>query len=225
MEDINELELLRGEIMWKDYAQCVAIEVGLKRVLTFCDAPFYVIYELSPRIKGIDIEEALSCALESSMENGELIDLIVASNERERDEIWQIREDSFTIDRSLNYSLWFDVSVPLSQLDSYASDVIEKLHNLDEEIQVYLMGHLGDGNLHATIGHSKELDDETKKCISVIIESKLKDIGGSFSAEHGIGTEKRESLYAYVDSEKLKLMSLIKNAIDPKNLMNPGKIL
>ncbi len=225
LQNINELELLHGEIMWRDYALKVAAENSLKRVLEFCDAPFYVIYEVSPHTNSNNIEELLGSILIPQIKSGEIIDLIVASNERERDEIWKIREDSFVLDRALKEALWFDVSVPLSQLEVYTNTVTNQLHQLDPEIQLYLMGHLGDGNLHATIGHGKELDSATRKKISVIVEADLKKIGGSFSAEHGIGCAKRESLKSYTDIEKQKLMALIKKAIDPKGLMNPDKIL
>ena len=76
-----------------------------------------------------------------------------------------------------------------------------------------------------TIGADKPLSPEIQNAISAAVEAGLKSIGGSFSAEHGIGTDKRKSLQAYGDPEKLKLMKLIKKAFDRKSLMNPGKII
>jgi len=225
LQQISELDVLRAEIMWATYAQCVAKETDLERVLNFCDSPFYVIYELSPLSKQIDLESLLTTSLESAMEKGELIDLIIARNEREREEIWRIREESFVIDRTLNHSLWYDISVPLTHLDSYVNNVITELEHLDPKIQSYFMGHLGDGNLHATIGHQREFNTQTKRNISTIIEASAKKIGGSFSAEHGIGIDKRESLTTYTNTEKLRLMSIIKKAFDPKGIMNPGKVI
>ncbi len=225
LQNTCELELLRGEIMWREYAHKVADKISLKQVLNFCDSPFYVLYEVSPRITNIELDEMLAESLMPLMESGDVFDLIVASSERERDEIWRIREDSFVIDHGLDTSLWYDVSVPLSQLDNYAEQLQQQLILLDTDINAYIMGHLGDGNLHMTIGADKPLRAEIQNAISAAVEAGLKSIGGSFSAEHGIGTDKRKSLQAYGDPEKLKLMKLIKKAFDPKGLMNPGKII
>ncbi len=225
LQDVNELELLRGEIMWHDYAHKVAEEISLKNVLEFCDSPFYVIYETSSRVSTIDIEELLGETLMPLMESGDILDLIVASNEREHDEIWRIREESFVIDRGLLTSLWFDVTIPLSKLDDYAQKLMQQLSQMNPNIQVYLMGHLGDGNLHMTIGADKPLNLEVQHSISKAVEANIKTMGGSFSAEHGIGIDKRKSLKAYGDPQKIELMKLIKKTFDPKGLMNPGKIL
>ena len=86
------------------------------------------------------------------------------------------------------------------------------------------MGHLGDGNLHYTIAKETSVI-EMYDDISAVLYQGLTEMGGSFSAEHGIGTEKREALSKYGDAGKIEMMKAIKRAIDPQNIMNPNKVI
>ena len=88
---------------------------------------------------------------------------------------------------------------------------------------MFVIGHLGDGNLHVTVNASTPIRDAYDE-IAPLIYDGLKEIGGSFSAEHGIGLEKRSALARYGDPGKRAMMRAIKRALDPGDLMNPGKI-
>ncbi|MDA9795036.1 hypothetical protein N9C22_02100 [Paracoccaceae bacterium] len=98
------------------------------------------------------------------------------------------------------------------------------IHAVEPDLRVFVMGHLGDGNLHYTIAKDT-LVEHLYFEIATALYTGLNAIGGSFSAEHGIGTEKQASLREFVDSTKLSLMHAVKTAIDPMNIMNPGKVL
>jgi FAD/FMN-containing dehydrogenase len=98
-----------------------------------------------------------------------------------------------------------------------------RLAAIDSALGLYVMGHLGDGNLHVTVATGEPLKG-MKDEISRAVEHDLKAAGGAISAEHGIGLDKRLSLHRESDAGKLALMRAIKAALDPHNLMNPGKI-
>jgi len=219
-----DLDLRLGEIMWRSYARRVAEAAGHAHVLAFADAPVYAIFEVAARSGG-EIADHLAESIGEPVAAGKVADLVMASSERERDAIWRIREDSFVIDQSLPNALWYDVSVPLTQLDAYADGVAARLAELDPNLEFYLFGHLGDGNLHATVGNGRPAAADVAKAVTGAVFAGLKAAGGSISAEHGIGTEKRAALAAHAGPQKLRLMSAIKRALDPDGVMNPGKVL
>ena len=92
------------------------------------------------------------------------------------------------------------------------------------ELRTLVFGHLGDGNLHITVTSGKVISD-LEGPIRRAVYRNLNELAGSFSAEHGIGIDKRESLARYTSPEKLKIMKNIKKILDPKDIMNPGKVL
>ena len=219
----EHLDLIHAEIMWRDAAHLVARCSGLSHVFAFCDAPVYAIFELICRAPQIGAEEALFEAIEPVAES--LLDAVVAKNDRERKDIWRVREDSFVIDAELPGGMWVDVSVPLGELDAYVAGVVRDLAAIDPALRAYAIGHLADGNLHYTITKGEPLGGELSAAITSALYEPLKPMGGSFSAEHGIGTEKKNYLAKYASPEKLHLMRSIKQMLDPNGIMNPGKVL
>lgn len=217
------LDLLHSEIMWRNYATKVAGEIGLSGALGFCDAPAYLLLELGARDDAPD--EAVHALFNDPVIAGVVIDAVVAKNERERRDIWRIREESFIVDNVVPHCSWFDISVPLGRIDEVIQGVEARMTALDAEIGIWVMGHLGDGNLHYTIGSGQPVCGVRKGEIADAVYSGLKEMGGSFSAEHGIGTEKRASLAKHSNPEKLRLMREIKRIFDPQGIMNPGKVL
>lgn len=218
-------DLVHAEIMWSGYANRVARTIGLEKVLSFCKAEIYTLFELTPRFDAGDEEDMLAELLGDSLDSGLIQDVVVAKNVQEQKDIWRIREESFVVSQTLPHGLWFDVSVPLSHLDDYTASVTKRLTTLDPALQICAMGHLGDGNLHYTIGTGEPLDSEMSEAVTEAVYEGLKPIGGSFSAEHGIGLEKRGSLQKHVCPQKLRLMTAVKMAFDPFGIMNPGKVL
>ena len=119
--------------------------------------------------------------------------------------------------------------MPISKL----GELIEKANRICSDIllnsQAYIFGHIGDGNLHYYLFNSPEVSvDEflnLKDKIKVSIYNLTMQLDGSFSAEHGIGLAKKEELKNYISISELELMKLIKKSLDPKNIMNPGKVI
>ncbi|MEZ5775407.1 MAG: FAD-binding oxidoreductase [Hyphomicrobiaceae bacterium] len=218
---------LRAEIMWAGHFTITAGDLGLQQLATFAAAAgskagVYVILEIG----GANADQAmagLEDLLGAAIEDGLVVDALIAKNEGERRAMWQVRED-WAVDRYFPGGLWFDVSVPLGALGRYAEGVAARLKAHDPALQLYMIGHLGDGNLHVTVNARERLDGRSDE-ISPLIYEGLEAEGGAFSAEHGIGLEKQASLLKRCDPGKLKAMQLVKRALDPGNIMNPGKVL
>ena len=211
--------LLLVEIMWRRYARKVAEMVGLERILSFCDAPVYLILDMAE-----DADRVME-ALADHMEAGRILDAILAQNERERGDIWRIREDSYAAQRGVSHPLWYDISVPLSELDAYVGALDARLTRMDSRIELYVLGHLGDGNLHLTIARKSPFTAEEHTAISVAVEAGLKIAGGAISAEHGVGVEKLAALGRCIPDGSLAAMRRLKQALDPKGILNPGKVV
>jgi FAD/FMN-containing dehydrogenase len=135
-----------------------------------------------------------------------------------------VREDSWSVERVHPGGLWFDVSLPLAALDQYTEKLAARLRAFDPALTAFVIGHLGDGNLHVTIAGPRPIPD-LYEAIAPLVYEGIKLLGGSFSAEHGIGLEKRTALVRYGDPGKLAVMRAVKATLDPQNFMNPGKVL
>ena len=213
--------LMRAEIMWRDYAVATAQALDLSAILPNADQPVHVIFEVEPSDMSVD---AFLEPLAEILEVVACEDVLVAQSERERANIWLVREESWALERDFPYGFWYDVSLPLGELEAYVDRVSSELHTLDPTIRVFVMGHLGDGNLHLTIARKTEMPDLHRK-VSEIVYRGLTDTGSSFSAEHGIGSEKLKDLERLGDPGKLAAARLIKDALDPNGILNPGKVI
>ena len=216
-------ELLAAEIMWPGYARTTAGRLGEAEVLAFEPDPdaVFVLFEVTDSEGGGSFLER---ALGACFEAGEARNAVIAKNRRERDTIWSIREESFLCDREYPHGYWFDVSVPLGQLAGYADRLFARIGEIRPDLKLFMFGHLGDGNLHLTVTSGREMP-ELAEPISEAVYADLAALGGSFSAEHGIGIDKLEELDRYASAEKLAMMRTIKAAVDPQGIMNPGKVL
>ena len=209
--------LLLTEIMWRLYVDRVTAALDLGDVISFADAPIYAIIEVAG-----EADAALE-TLAPFMEDGTVVNAIIAQNEREKANIWRIREDTQAVRNKPGEAIWFDISVPLSGLDSYVDGLRERLTSIDPAYQLSVLGHLADGNLHMTVTGDGPLTD--KDPIYLAVEEGLKASGGSISAEHGIGLAKLGSLSRNSSDGALSLMRAVKAALDPKNILNPGKVV
>jgi FAD/FMN-containing dehydrogenase len=118
----------------------------------------------------------------------------------------------------------YDVSLPIPDMPGYVADVRRGLEAQWKEPKLVVFGHLGDGNLHVIAGVGKG-DLETRRQVSKIVYDPLRHCGGSVSAEHGIGTEKRDYLSLSRSAAEIAAMRAIKQALDPRGILNPGKVI
>ena len=216
------LHLLRAEFMARDYFTAAAANLGPPSLAAFTEAPAYLILETDAPDQAA-AQSALETALAQAIEDGLILDAILAQSEKERNEIWNIRDDSSVIDRAYPNGHWFDISVPLQQLETWLKQFNQGIAALGDDIRGFAFGHLGDGNLHVGIAGIMAVPD--KDVARALIYANLRPMGGSFSAEHGIGLDKKPELEAFVDPVKLNLMRSIKVVLDPHGIMNPGKVI
>lgn len=223
LHDDSAIQVLRAEAMWNAFASKNAKLQTANPLQTLPDAPLYVIYEV--HVSNGPADEAVFGAIESHFESGAILDAIAAQSAQQADDIWMLREDTMSMGNVFPHGEWFDISVPLAHLDSFVKTVETRIAALNAGLMIHVLGHLGDGNLHYSIVHTDPIPDALKARIKPAVLDGLKDIGGSFSAEHGIGTEKRDALKMYGDAGKLRLNRMIKQMIDPNTICNPGKVL
>ncbi len=167
--------------------------------------------------------EAIYCDI--AAEHADISAVIATSLAQEQD-LWRLREDTDVIYRKHPNAPSHDISIPLSELDAYLARCLPAFKRLDPNLAPYVFGHLADGNLHIAINASgDEVAVERIREIDDILYADLAAAGGAFSAEHGIGSKRIAPLAATADATKLSLMRLIKRAMDPDNILNPGKVL
>ncbi len=166
----------------------------------------------------------LEAALGAFLEDGKLIDAVVAQNEAQRTEMWARREASAEVCRQHDPIIVNDIAVPLDRIQTLLDRIAAIIAAHDPGAQNITVGHLGDGNLHFSCWpttHNAALHE----MIHSEVEQATIDLGGSFSAEHGIGTHKRDSMAKHKNPGALAAMHMIKAALDPNGILNPGKLL
>ncbi|MET3649334.1 FAD-binding oxidoreductase [Phyllobacterium ifriqiyense] len=215
----HDVHLLRAEFMAHDYFVVAVDHLGPPSLASIAQAPIYLIIETDAADQA-QAQSALENALALTIEDGLVLDAILAQSEKERREIWNIREDSSVIDRVHPNGHWFDISVPLQHLESWLKQFHEGIAMLGPNVHGFAFGHLGDGNLHIGVAGISD-----KKAVKSLIYATLREMGGSFSAEHGIGLDKKTELARLADPVKLDLMLSLKSLLDPNGIMNPGKVI
>jgi FAD/FMN-containing dehydrogenase len=183
-------------------------------------APFYVIAETlggDPEADRARLESVLAEALEA----GVVQDVTLANSETERRAIWNIREDVWQV-KHIAPLLTFDVSLPIENMKDYVREVEESIGAFAGENRCFVFGHMADGNLHLVIAAGD--DDHTRAKVEDMVYRPLAAIGGSVSAEHGIGLEKRAYLPLSRSAAEIATMRLLKQALDPRSILNPGKV-
>tara|TARA_B110000444_G_C18851578_1_gene606168 strand:+ start:5958 stop:7346 length:1389 start_codon:yes stop_codon:yes gene_type:complete len=168
--------------------------------------------------------ELLEHYIEKSLENGLIEDAVMAKTEKEQQQIWQIREDVAILASKANYDQHFDISLPVSQIGNVVNSIIKELENIEEVKTIFPFGHVADGNIHFIIGRNTN-NPEVIDLINSVVYSPLKKHKGSLSAEHGIGLDKKKYLHTSRSKEEIILMEQIKTMFDPKNILNPGRIV
>ncbi|SOE23199.1 FAD/FMN-containing dehydrogenase [Spirosomataceae bacterium TFI 002] len=169
-------------------------------------------------------QQRLEELLEEAILEEVVLDATIAQSEQHLELFWKIREDVDILVSQCNNVQHFDVSLPVPDIGAYVDGVFEALENMDEVEKYFAHGHVADGNIHFMIGKNNNSQDLISK-INEIIYSPLKALGGSVSAEHGIGIHKKPYINICRSSEEIHLMQSLKVALDPKGILNRGKII
>lgn len=206
------------EIMWRDYYLLLTAP-GRRPPPLSQDHPFYALIEC----EGAD-EEAdnarFHAVLEDCMESGLMVDAVIAQSEAERIDLWRIRDDVHYL-RTLDPLFVFDISLPITAMADYVDHLRTELERRWQTVTLISYGHLGDGNLHVAVSCGSVAD---KAEIEQLVYEPLRAFRGSVSAEHGIGLDKKKYLNFTRTEQEIAVMRAVKAAIDPKNILNPGKI-
>ncbi len=151
---------------------------------------------------------------------------VIASSVAQEADLWRLREDTDLIYRKHPGAPSYDVSVPLSEVETYLDHSVAGLKAIDASFDPYVFGHLADGNLHIVLNAAaSEVSGDKARAVEEVLYRDIFSIGGSFSAEHGIGLKRVGSLSAMSNPVKMALMHRVKDALDAAALLNPGKVL
>lgn len=208
------------EVMWGDYYRAVT-EDGWHTSPMPQDYNFYVVVECDGTSQERDSEQFLQ-VLELALESGHVLDAIIPQSGREREDIWNIREDFEAITTQKPYYL-YDVSLPIKHMAAYIDEVQAGMRKQWPTGDCYVLGHIGDGNLHLFVV-PRDGEKDLHRRSDELVYRPLQKYSGSVSAEHGIGTEKKAWLSICRSEPEIALMKQLKAALDPKGILNPGLI-
>ena len=154
---------------------------------------------------------------------------MIGASEAQKDALWALREHLSESQKPEGASIKHDVSVPVSRVADFITTAKAACLAHMPDLRPCPFGHFGDGNLHFNLSRPVDMDDATflaeYPTFNRIVHDIVHQMNGSISAEHGIGQVKRAELRRYKDPVALELMQQLKSAIDPANIMNPGKVL
>jgi D-lactate dehydrogenase (cytochrome) len=191
--------------------------------------PWYVLCELSSSQEDEALAAVLERVLADALERSLILDAAVAQSERERSQMWRLRETIPEAQRRDGASLKHDLSLPITGLAQFVERAAAWLGANVPEGRLIAYGHLGDGNLHFNLNQAPGADRKMflarEPAVKRAVHDLVRDFGGSFSAEHGIGQLKIDELARYAPAVELDLMRAIKRALDPRGILNPGKVL
>jgi FAD/FMN-containing dehydrogenase len=176
------------------------------------------------------LERGMAESLEAAMAAGIIADGSVAASLGQREAFWRLRESVSEANRSMGYSVSHDTSVPISRVPAFVHAATAVLEARPSKPRVVSVGHVGDGNIHVVAifpreGHTAAQLAEEAEAASAEVHRIAVQMDGSISAEHGIGSAKREELALYKPPVEMQMMRRLKQVFDPSNIMNPGKIL
>lgn len=223
-------------------AEVIAFELILKRCMEIVerhgqrvrmpmalDSPWYVMIELAAAHPAVPLREILEDTLAAAVEAGECTDAVLAENEEHRAAFWRIREHYPECSRAAGPAISTDTAVPVSAVPEFLARVEKALAARWPEGRMVALGHAGDGNIHlglmAPEGMSREDWQARAAEAEAVVNAIAVELGGSFSAEHGIGQSKRHAMATHKDPVAVDVMRAIKAGIDPQGIMNPGKML
>lgn len=210
------------EVMWQNFYRLVTASQTGRSVPLPYDHSYYVLIESLGGDPERDAAQ-FQAVLMQALKEGSINDAVIAGSGRERDALWALRDDVEQTN-SFGPSITFDVSLRISDMDAYLVQIQSDLDQAFPNNQTWVFGHLGDGNLHIVVAVGDDSPD-TRLQIEQLVYGPLQAIGGSVSAEHGIGLEKKAWLHLSRSEAEIDLLKHLKTALDPKGILNPGKVI
>lgn len=178
---------------------------------------------------GLAVGEKLQQCVAGAIASGDVGDATLASSETQAQMLWRLRESISEAQRIEGVSIKHDISVSVSQIPQFIAAAEVALTEQFPDIRIVCFGHIGDGNLHYNLSKADSVSNQQfvqqSGAATRIVHDLVNSLGGSISAEHGIGQLKRDELKIYKSEIELEMMRTIKQSLDPRGLMNPGKVL
>lgn len=172
----------------------------------------------------LPVVSTLETILGQMLEEGTVLDAVIAQNEAQRRAIWKRREDAGEVAFFGGVFVNTDVAVPLDKVAAFETALTPRIKAIDPDASEVIVAHLGDGNIHHTTYISRN-DPQAMEALVEAVEDVVQELGGSFSAEHGVGVSKLETMKRRKDPVALDAMRAIKAALDPNGILNPGKVI
>jgi FAD/FMN-containing dehydrogenase len=220
----------------------VAFELTQRRLLDFVLAhipgtadpiagryEWYALVEFGAGDMGGALKGMVERLLERAFEDGLALDAVLASSQAQRKALWKLRESMTEAQKHEGGSIKHDVSVPVSSVPTFLARATEICETMVPGARVCAFGHAGDGNIHFNVSQPAGADRARFMDLRHAMNERVHDLvaamGGSISAEHGVGQLKRDDLVRYKDPVTLELMRTLKRSFDPNNILNPGKVV
>ena len=218
------------EVMGQFALSLVAKHFPQQRVPLFEQAPFCVLLENSDHESETHAREQFERLLEIAFESGCVSDAVVAANITQARQLWHIRESIPLAQAEEGLNIKHDISIPVSRIPEFVSVTDTLLQTALPGVRLVNFGHLGDGNLHYNVqapedGDAQAFLDTQEENVNTIVFDSVARFDGSISAEHGVGSLKVEKLEHHKSAVALGMMRAIKTALDPQDIMNPGRVL
>jgi FAD/FMN-containing dehydrogenase len=210
------------EVMWQSFYRLVTSPPARGKAPLSEDHPYYVLIESLGADIRLDSERFVA-VLESALEAKLIVDAAIAQSEGDRRAFWALRDDVVQVMVG-GMPVVFDISLPLAAMEQYVEALGANLKAAIGEHRLWIFGHLGDGNLHVIVQVQPQNYTALRPQIEALVYGPLGNFGGSVSAEHGIGLEKKPYLSVCRSEGEIALMRTLKAALDPTGLLNPGKI-
>jgi FAD/FMN-containing dehydrogenase len=212
------------EVMWPDYWQVVTERVGVKSPLAG-QHPVYVLVEAQGTDENID-GPRFQAWMENLMNDGLLADAAVAQSLADTQRFWALRDACAEFLNVLGPHISYDIGLPVKDMDAYVALCKPALQQHIPGCQSVHYGHIGDGNMHLVVWvPGLGLSQQPKEAMDEVIYGLVREFGGTVSAEHGIGVTKKRWLGHARSEEEIALMRRLKVALDPRGLLNPGKVI
>ena len=211
------------EVMWQPFYRLVTTAPAKGQPPIAQDYRYYVLVESQGADRELDTQR-FNGAMESAFESGLIVDAAISQSEADCQAFWALRDD---VEQVLHGGLpvVFDISLPISEMENFADNLRAALPGAIGDHKLWIFGHLGDGNLHVIVQVKPQDYLASRPKIEALVYSPLAAFRGSVSAEHGIGLEKKAYLKVSRSENEIALMRTLKTALDPKGILNPGKVL
>ena len=192
-------------------------------------SPWSLLIEAGESLPDVDVAAALEAALAEEIESGRVADAALARSLAQAQDFWRLRENISEAQKVEGVSIKHDIAVPVSRIPEFIARADTDLALAFPGVRIVAFGHVGDGNLHYNLsqpeaGANAEFIALTPRA-NRIVHDIVASLGGSISAEHGLGQLKRGEILRYKSEVEMNLMRAVKRALDPHNVMNPGKVL